>query len=201
MRSHGPRYRVNFRRRREGKTNYHLRRKLLLSNRFRFVIRKSNRYITVQILKTHPEGDQTIISAHSKELRDKFNWKGNCGSIPAAYLTGLLAGYRAQEAELTEVVVDIGLVSPIKGAKVYAVLKGALDAGLSIPHSEDVLPEESRIRGEDIANYAKQLSETAADEEPISRHVFSLVVKRGLQPQDLPRHFDETKNKIASSFD
>jgi large subunit ribosomal protein L18 len=198
MRAHGPRYRVVFRRRREGKTNYHLRRKLLLSNRLRFVIRKSNRYTTVQILKTRPEGDQVIVSAHSKELRDKFNWKGNCGNIPAAYLTGLLTGYRAQRAGLTDAVIDIGLVSPIKGAKVYAVLKGALDAGLSIPHGEDVLPEESRIRGEDIANYAKQLP-TAA--EAISQHVFSLVVKRGLQPQDLPEHFDETKNKITSSFD
>ncbi len=199
MKTYGPRYRVVFRRRREGKTNFHLRRKLLLSNRLRFVIRRSNRYTMVQILKPHLKGDQVIVSAHSKELRDTFNWKGNCGNMPATYLTGLLAGFRAKKAGLKDAVVDIGLISPIKGAKVFAALKGALDAGLSIPYSEDVLPEESRIRGEDIATYAKQLSE--AEEETTKTRFFSLVVKRGLQPQDLPEHFDEVKKKLVSSFD
>jgi large subunit ribosomal protein L18 len=199
MRGHGPRYRVGFRRRREGKTNYHLRRRLLLSNRLRFAIRRSNRYIIIQLLKPGPEGDQVIVSAHSKELRDKFNWKGNCENMPAAYLTGLLAGYRAQKADLTDAVADLGLASPIKGAKVFAALKGALDAGISIPHSEDILPEETRIRGKDIANYAQQLSEV--EEDLTKKQFFALVLKRGLQPKDLPEHFDEVKKKIVSSFD
>jgi large subunit ribosomal protein L18 len=197
-RGHGPRYRVVFRRRREGKTNYLLRRKLLLSNRLRFVIRRSNRYITVQILKPHLDGDRVIVSAHSKELQEKFNWKGNCGNIPATYLTGLLAGFRATKAGLKNAILDIGIVSPIKGAKIFAALKGALDAGLSIPHSEDVLPDESRIRGEDIANYAKLLSEDEEDKK--QTHVFTLVAKRGLEPQNLAEHFDEIKNNIVNSF-
>jgi len=199
MRGHGPRYRVVFRRRREGKTNYQLRRKLLLSNRLRFVVRRSNRYVVIQILKLHLKGDQVIISVHSKELRDKFNWKGNCGNMPATYLTGLLAGFRAKKAGLSDAILDIGLISPIKGAKVFAALKGALDAGLSIPYSEDVLPEDNRVKGNHIASYATQLAE--AEEGKKQSRFFALVVKRGLQPQDLPEHFDEIKNKIVSSFD
>ena len=131
-------------------------------------------------------------------MQEKFNWKGNCGNIPATYLTGLLAGFRARKAGLKNAILDIGIVSPIKGAKIFAALKGALDAGLSIPHSEDVLPDESRIRGEDIANYAKLLSEDEEDEK--QTHVFTLVAKRGLEPQNLAEHFDEIKNNIVNSF-
>ncbi len=45
---------------------------------------------------------------------------------------------------------DIGLQTPQKGAKIFASLKGIVDAGVEIPHSEDILPSEERIRGEHI---------------------------------------------------
>ena len=46
----GPRYKVPFRRRREGRTNYHLRLKLLLSRQDRVVVRKSARNIQIQLI-------------------------------------------------------------------------------------------------------------------------------------------------------
>jgi len=49
--------------------------------------------------------------------------------------------------------------TPVKGSRVFAALKGAVDAGLKVPHSESILPDESRIKGEHIAAYAKSLDE------------------------------------------
>jgi hypothetical protein len=45
---------------------------------------------------------------------------------------------------------DIGLNPPIKGSRIYAALKGVVDSGLDIPHSPDILPDDSRISGEHI---------------------------------------------------
>ncbi|MEM4595345.1 MAG: 50S ribosomal protein L18, partial [Thermofilaceae archaeon] len=62
------RYKVPFRRRREGVTNYYKRRRLILSGKPWLVVRRTNRYIIAQIVKAEPHGDVTLVSAHSGEL-------------------------------------------------------------------------------------------------------------------------------------
>ncbi len=89
----GPRYKVAFRRRREGRTNYHQRLKLLLSKEDRVVVRKSSKHIQVQLIAPKPEGDVTLSSAISTELKD-YGYDASTGNTPAAYLTGLLVGYK-----------------------------------------------------------------------------------------------------------
>ncbi|NOY11893.1 MAG: 50S ribosomal protein L18 [Archaeoglobi archaeon] len=180
----GPRYRVPYRRRREGKTNYRKRLKLLLSRKPRLVVRVTNRRVIAQVVEYHPDGDRTLVYADSKEL-EKFGWKGDLNNTPAAYLTGLLVGKKAREAGIEEAILDIGLRTPSRGARVFAVLKGAVEAGLEVPHSEEILPDESRLRGEHIASYYEQNPER-----------FSEYEKRGLKPSDLPDHVDEVKSKI-----
>ena len=66
--AHGPRYRVPFRRRREGKTNYHKRLALLKSGKPRLVVRKTLNHHVAQIVLYDPKGDRTIVSAHTREL-------------------------------------------------------------------------------------------------------------------------------------
>ena len=44
----GPRYKVAFRRRREGRTNYYTRRKLLRGGELRAVVRRSNKNVMIQ---------------------------------------------------------------------------------------------------------------------------------------------------------
>lgn len=188
--AHGSRYKVAFRRRREGKTDYGARFKLIELDKARMVARITNNHIITQIIKVAPEGDQTIISAHSNELK-KTGWLGSTKNISAAYLTGFLCGKKALEEGIEEAVLDIGLKSPTKGTKVFAVLKGAVDAGLNIPHGEVVLPDEERIRGEHIAQYAESLSEDEVNTK------FSKYIQNGLSPEDLPDHFDKIKQKIS----
>jgi len=146
----GPRYRVPFRRRREGKTDYRKRLKLLLSGKPRVVVRKTLKHTIVQVIDFDIKGDRVLASAHSTELK-KYGWQANTGNLPASYLTGLLCGKKALEKGIKEGVLDIGLHSPVKGSRVFATLKGLVDAGMEIPHSEEVFPQEERIRGEHIS--------------------------------------------------
>ncbi len=194
---HGPRYRVPWRRRREGKTNYYKRVRLVLSGKPRFVVRRTNRYIIVQVAEARVEGDRMLAVAHSKELEKRYGWKGGSKSTPAAYLTGLLAGFRALRAGVVSAVLDIGLAAPTPGSRVFAALKGGLDAGLSIPHSKEILPPAERIRGEHIASWASKLREE--DPERYQR-LFSDYIKRGLPPEELPGHFDEVLARIRDEY-
>lgn len=185
----GSRYKVSFRRRREGKTDYKARLNFIDIDKSRLVVRLSNKHIIAQIINVAKMGDETLVSAHSKEL-EKKGWLGGTKNTAAAYLTGYLCAKKALGLGIEEAVLDIGLSPSIKGSRVYAALKGASDAGLIIPHGENVLPDDSRIRGEHIAEYAQGM-----DEDELKQK-FSQYSDKGLSPSDLPKHFDEIKNKI-----
>lgn len=181
-------------RRREKKTNYRKRLKLLLSRMPRLVIRRKLNNIISQIIEYHEDGDKTLIEITSKHLK-KFNWLGHNGNIPSAYLVGFLIGKEALTKNIKKVVLDIGLQRSIKGNAIYACVKGALDAGLKIPVSKDMLPDESRIKGEHIANYAKILHNEKYKQQ------FSHYLKSNLLPEELPKHFDETLRKIRDAYE
>jgi large subunit ribosomal protein L18 len=189
-----PTYRVLKRRRREGKTNYYKRYLYILSRATRLVVRKSNRYITLQIIRPTPIGDITLASASTSELMKRFGWKGGSKNISAAYLAGLLLGIKARLMGIEEAVLDIGLYTPSRGAKVFAAAKGAIDAGLKIPVAEDMMPSWDRIRGADIARYAGELYEK--DPEKFKRQ-FSEILSRSLDPRKAVEHFEEVFSKIV----
>lgn len=185
----GTNYKVAFRRRREGKTNYATRMKLVDVDKARLVVRVSNANVIVQVINVAKDGDVTVASAHSKEL-NKLGWKAGNKNTSAVYLTAYLCGKKAVAAGVDYAVADIGLKSPIKGAKVFAAVKGAADAGLNVPYGESIIPSEDRINGEHIAEYAESL-----DEDELKAK-FSQYFAKGLNPADLPEHFEEIKNKI-----
>jgi len=189
----GPKYKVPKRRRREGKTNYYKRYRMILSAHLRFVVRKTNKYVWVQVVKALPQGDHVIAAAHSRELVKRYGWKAGTHNVPSAYLTGLLAALRALKAGVTYAVPDIGLHKPTRGAMVFAAIKAANDVGLKVPVSDEVVPSDERIRGEHIAAWAKILKEQ--NPEKYARF-FSQYIAKGLDPQDLPKHFEEVKLKI-----
>jgi large subunit ribosomal protein L18 len=190
----GPKYHVQFRRKREDRTDYHQRLRLVRSGKPRFAVRVSLKHILAQVIRATPNGDLTLASAYSKEL-EGFGWKGGTSNTPAAYLVGLLCGHRAKKAGIRECVLDIGMRSPTPQAKVFAALKGALDAGLQIPHGEGVLPSEERLRGEHIARYAAKLK---SEDEDAYRARFSTYFKRGLSPEQLPEHFNQIRQTIVA---
>ena len=148
----GPRYKVPFRRRREGRTDYHLRYKLILSKKPRLVVRKSNGNTTLQLVVAEMTGDKTLLTVTSKGLKE-YGYTLSTGNLPAAYLTGLLFGKKMLVLGASEAIADIGLHASTKGARVYAAIKGVVDAGVTIPHSPEIFPEDERIRGEHIKEH------------------------------------------------
>ncbi|MDR9380250.1 MAG: 50S ribosomal protein L18 [Natronomonas sp.] len=181
----GPRYTVPMRRRREARTNYHQRLRLLKSGKPRLVARKSNNHTRAQLVVTGQSGDETVASASSNDL-SAFGWEAPTGNLPAAYLTGYLAGKRAVDAGLEEAVLDIGLNTATPGNKVFAVQEGAIDAGLEIPHNEDVFADWQRTRGSHIAEYAESL------DDELYGHDFDAT--------ELPAHFDEVRERLEDEL-
>ncbi|TLX84998.1 MAG: 50S ribosomal protein L18 [Thaumarchaeota archaeon] len=135
------------RRSRDEKTNYKKRRNLLMGRRDFITVQISNENTLVQIHKPELAGDKVLSSAHSRSLLSK-DWKGSRKSVPAAYLTGYLAGKKA-------------LAQGIKGAVLYsgtrrytqrmaAALKGIIDAGLEVPADVETFPSEERLSGKHL---------------------------------------------------
>ena len=188
--SRGNFFTVPFRRKREGRTYYKKRLKILGSSKCRLVVRKSLRNIQVSLVKFDMKGDKVLLTVNSKSL-NKLGWKGDNGNLPSAYLTGMLAAKKAAQKGINEAILDIGFSNSTKGNRIYAALAGAKDAGLSIPCDKEILPKEDRFSGSHISKYAQSLKGKKDYEKQ-----FSSYLKKGLNPEDLTKHFNEIKGKI-----
>ncbi|CAO1396224.1 unnamed protein product [Diamesa serratosioi] len=94
------RYQVKFKRRREGRTDYQARKRLIFQDKnkyntpkYRLIVRLSNRDITAQIAYARIEGDRIVCAAYSHEL-PKYGVKVGLTNYAAAYCTGLLVARR-----------------------------------------------------------------------------------------------------------
>tara|TARA_B100000674_G_scaffold255796_1_gene210913 strand:+ start:1470 stop:1961 length:492 start_codon:yes stop_codon:yes gene_type:complete len=142
--------RMHFARRRKGVTNYRKRLALLKSGLPRAVVRFTNSKVMIQISNFEGKGDRVLASATSADL-EKIGWKNSKTNLPASYLSGKLAAKNAIKAGVSSAVLDIGRITPISGNRAFAVLKGLVDGGLEIPHSESSYPSDDRINGSHIS--------------------------------------------------
>jgi large subunit ribosomal protein L18 len=172
------------------KTNYRKRAAIIIGRHSFATVKVTDQNVAAQMLKPTPTGDLVIASAHSHELA-KHGWKGSTNSLPACYLTGLLMGKKALAKGSDSAVLYIG--KDHFTTRVAACAKGIADSGVNMPVSEESFPDEERISGQHIADYAQSLKENA--EEYKSR--FSALLKNGLNPEDYPSHFEEIKAKIS----
>jgi large subunit ribosomal protein L18 len=175
---------VQYRRKREGKTDYRKRLGLLVSEKPRLVVRRSQKHILAQIIAYHQDGDKVLAQAHTGDLAE-LGWKYSTKNMPASYLVGLLAGKRALSKGVKESILDIGLQSPIGKSKIYACLKGAVDSGMSIPHSKEIFPSDDRIKGMHIVKY-----------KPKDASQFSRYSKEGSAPDKIAEAFLQVKASI-----
>ena len=185
---HGKNKALQYRRKRLGLTNYGSRLGLLKSGKPRMVIRKSSRYLMLQLVEYLPDGDKVLVSVSSKSL-STLGWKFSYKNLPAAYLSGLLFGKKAMEKSKAAIV-DIGSLTSKKEGVLYAAVKGAIDAGMDIPVSEEILPGEDRISGKHIVEFGKKL-----DKEKYNK-LFSGYNKEKLSVDKLPEEFEKVKAKI-----
>ena len=142
--------------------------------------------------------------SYSKNL-SKFGIIFGLTNFPSAYACGFLLSKSILKEKLsqlnnnqnqlfsqtTKASLDIGLTRATTGHKVFACMKGVIDGGINIPHSEKRYPAYSsekgfdpsilknRIRGEHIYNYMKTLKE---EDEIKFNKFFSSSVKHGINP-------------------
>jgi large subunit ribosomal protein L5e len=182
------RFQVKFRRRREGKTDYYQRKRMITQRKnkyntpkWRFVVRRTNQKIICQVVYSTIAGDKIKTSANSTELK-RYGLEAGLSNYSAAYCTGLLTARRLltqldtenKQRDITlnyakdfnlvpettgEYVdiaalaekkglsrpftcfLDLGLARATVGNRVFAAMKGAVDGGIHIPHSDKIFPK------------------------------------------------------------
>ena len=184
---------VLYRRKKELKTNYLKRLKLLLCRKPRVVVRFTNRKIIAQIVEFTSTSDKVLMGVDSSHLK-KQGWNYSLKNTPAAYLTGLLLG-KVAAGKYADLVLDTGFKLPLKKGKTYAFLKGLLDAGLNVYQSDkkSIYPDDKRITGEHIVSYAAGLKENKL----VYNKVFAQYLKESNSPENITKCFNEVKRKIV----
>ena len=104
----------------------------------------------------------------------------------------MLCGVKAKQKNVHEAILDTGLHKSSKGSRIYAALKGVIDAGIHVPHSEEILPDKETIEGKKIENYAKILSQSQNE----YKRQFSSYLKNNTKPEEISKKFEEVKSKI-----
>lgn len=234
------RYQVKYKRRREGKTDYRARIRLINQDKnkyntpkYRFVVRFTNKDITAQIISASIAGDIVLASAYAHEL-PRYGLEVGLTNYAAAYCTGLLLARRVLKmlemdaeyegnieatgedysVEPTEnrrpfrALLDVGLVKTTTGNRVFGALKGALDGGLDIPHSEkrfagfskdskqlDAEVHRKYIYGGHVAAYMRTLME---DEPEKYQSHFCEYIKRGIEADNLEELYKKVHAAIRA---
>lgn len=138
-RADGPSFKVYFRRRREGKTNFAKRLALIKGGQTRMVVRRSNKGIVVQFINFDPKGDRTLLTVSGTHLAKAYKWPSK-RNVWTAYLAGLMAGKLAQKKGVKQFVLDMGMYVPSKGSVIFAAQQGAADSGLSSLFDKEKVP-------------------------------------------------------------
>ena len=154
---------IQKRRRRENKTDYSKRLKLLKSEKPRLVFRRTNLYIISQYVESIEAQDKIVFGITSKKLLNygwPENFKGSLKSIPAAYLTGYLTAKKILKEKLKTPIIDFGMLRTNHKTKVFAYLKGLIDAGIEISCKEEAFPDEEAIEGKHLKeDFTKSFNE------------------------------------------
>ncbi|KAJ3281853.1 60S ribosomal protein L5 [Rhizoclosmatium sp. JEL0117] len=235
------RFQTKYRRRREGKTDYYARKRLVAqaknkynSPKYRLVVRITNADIIAQIVYAKITGDVVMCSAYSHEL-PKYGVEVGLTNWSAAYCTGLLVARRlltqlnlADKYEGNQEVdgsyyevepvddaprpfqcfLDVGLRRTTTGSRVFGVLKGAVDGGLLIPHSENRFPGwdsakkeldaetlHRYILGGHVSDYMAELEE---DDEDSYKRQFARYIEKEITPDDFEELYEKAHEAIRA---
>lgn len=176
---------VQYRRKREGRTNYKKRLAFLKSGTPRLVVRKTNKQVILQVVEYLPDGDKVICGVTSSQLK-ALGWNYSLNSIPACYLAGVLLAKKAKEKKVSGAIADLGLQTNASGSRLFAAIKGAIDGGLSVPADESALPSKERLTGAHIASYYSSANGS----------MFSNYKKEKADASKMPSEVESVKKKI-----
>ena len=203
------------------------------SPKYRFVVRFTNKDVICQIAYATIKGDVIMCAAYSHEL-PRYGVPVGLTNYAAAYCTGLLLARRLlQKLNLeqyegqTEVdgdfyiveeneegprpfyaLLDVGLSPTTTGAKLFGALKGAVDGGIEIPHSEKRFPgydtemkeyspevHRDRIFGQHVSTYMQSLQE---EDEEAYKTRFSQYIKNKIAPEGIEEMYAKAHAAIRA---
>jgi len=235
------RFQVKFKRRREGRTDYYARKRLIVQDKnkyntpkYRMIVRFTNKDIICQIAYARLEGDIVVCAAYAHEL-PRYGVKVGLTNYAAAYCTGLLLArrllkklgldsiYEGQkdvngeyycvecadgQPKAFKAVLDVGLYRTTTGARIFGALKGAVDGGLDIPHSEKRFPgwdnegkelkadvHRKHIFGQHVADYMRNLLD---EDEGAFKRQFSRFIKEGIGAEGLEGIYKKAHTSIRA---
>lgn len=203
------------------------------THKYRLVVRFSNKDITAQVIYASIAGDVVVESAYAHDL-PAFGLKVGLTNYAAAYAVGLLLArrvltkfgiadtYKGQEEpdgedyNVEEVedgprpfycLLDTGLKRTSTGSRVFATLKGALDGGLDIPHSDkrfvgfgDKKLDAEILRKYIYGGHVGEYMETMAEEEPESyQRQFANYIKNDVEGEGLEELYKEVHAAIRAN--
>jgi large subunit ribosomal protein L5e len=238
------RLQTKYRRRRDGKTDYYARRKMVAqaknkynTPKYRLVVRKTNAKVICQIIYATIMGDRVLCQATSLEL-EKYGVPCGYTNYAACYATGLLIARRcldivgladsitgveevdAEEFHIEDeenerrpfkAILDVGLSRTISGSRYFAVLKGAVDGGLHVPHNVKKFPgyKEPDERGADyeydaaanleriIGTHIVEYMEMLKEEDPDKyKMCFAKYLENDIEPEGVEDMYKECHSKI-----
>ncbi|VDI63736.1 large subunit ribosomal protein L5e [Mytilus galloprovincialis] len=201
--------------------------------KYRMIVRFTNKDIICQIAYARIEGDYIICAAYAHEL-PRYGVKVGLTNYAAAYCTGLLLARRLlKQLKLDEIYqgqtkidgdefsnedvdgqpgafrcyLDVGLFRTTTGARVFGAMKGAVDGGLDIPHSNKRFPgydgsefkadvHKDHIFGKHVSDYMKQLEE---EDDDAYKRQFSQFIKNGIKPDTVKTMYKKGHAAIRSN--
>ncbi len=184
---------MHFRRRREAKTDYKKRFAAVKSGMDRVVVRKTNKRVIGHIVRYTEKGDLTLAYADSKELA-KLGWSPR-SNRPTAYLVGMLLAKKAvakPELKGGEMILDIGISSPVKNSIPFAFARGCIDAGLRIRSGVEM---DAKVYNYSDVKYIKELKEK--DPEKYKRQ-YGGYIREGRDPEALGVLFSKVREMILN---
>ncbi|KAF5184340.1 60S ribosomal protein L5 [Thalictrum thalictroides] len=201
--------------------------------KYRFVVRFTNKDVIAQIVSASIAGDMILASAYAHEL-PRYGLEVGLTNYAAAYCTGLLLARRVLKTlEMDEeyegnveatgedfsieptdsrrpfrALLDVGLIRTTTGNRVFGALKGALDGGLDIPHSDkrfagfkkeekqlDAEVHRKYVYGGHVAAYMKTLME---DEPEKYQTHFCEYIKKGIEPEGIEELYKKVHAAIRA---
>ena len=203
--------------------------------KYRLVVRFTNKDIICRIVTSELNGDKVFAAAYSHELK-RYGISHGLTNWAAAYATGLLLARRTLsklgladqfkgveeatgEFSLTEAVetedgerrpfkafLDVGLTRTSTGARVFAVMKGASDGVIFVPHSENRFPgydiESKELDAETLRKYifgghvAEYMETLADDDEERYKGQFQQYIDDDLEADGLEDLYTEAHAAI-----
>ncbi|KAJ3354769.1 60S ribosomal protein L5 [Entophlyctis luteolus] len=205
------------------------------SPKYRLVVRITNKDIIAQIVYAKIQGDVVLSSAYSHEL-PRYGVKVGLTNWSAAYCTGLLVArrvltqlgladkyegnttidgtYYEVEAEDDaprpfQCFLDVGLRRTTTGSRVFGVLKGAVDGGLKIPHSENRFPgwdtSAKQLDAETLRKYivgghvSEYMAELEEDDEDSYKRQFAKYIEEEITPDDFEEMYEKAHEAIREN--